>query len=59
MKEMVPPLIKDTDISFEYRYVRRSKGRDVYRIHFRVPDEKSFCCGNSCIDCILLRPKKR
>ncbi|MDR6225267.1 hypothetical protein [Desmospora profundinema] len=55
MKRLITPLIKDTEVSFECRYVRRSQERDVYRIHFRVPDEKSFCCGNQCMDCILLR----
>lgn len=52
------PLIRNTDLTFECCYVRSAGDRWVYRFRFRVPDEKSFCCGNHCPDCILLRPKR-
>jgi hypothetical protein len=27
----------------------------VYRHRFYVPQEKMFCCGNLCVDCVRLR----
>jgi hypothetical protein len=36
-------------------YVRQAGSRYVYRHRFFVPQEKMFCCGNLCIDCIRLR----
>lgn len=50
------PLIRNAELTFEYQYVRRCKSRWVFRFRFRVPDKKSFCCGNRCPDCIFLRP---
>ncbi|MFC7441321.1 hypothetical protein [Laceyella putida] len=38
-----------------FSYVRRSKSGLIYRFQLRVPDEKSFCCGNQCPHCILYR----
>ncbi|EGK11987.1 hypothetical protein [Kroppenstedtia eburnea] len=50
------PPIRNHELTFECRYVRRCKNRWVFRFRFRVPDQKSFCCGNRCSDCILQRP---
>ncbi|WP_421384425.1 hypothetical protein ACOJQI_07195 [Bacillus salacetis] len=36
-------------------YVRQNDSRYVYRHRFYVPQEKMFCCGNLCVDCIRLR----
>lgn len=36
-------------------YVRESQDMYVYRHRFYVPQEKMFCCGNLCVDCIRLR----
>lgn len=40
-------------------YVREQANTFVFRHRFFVPQEKMFCCGNLCEDCILLRQKKR
>jgi hypothetical protein len=37
----------------ELEYIRTSKAGIIYRFRFRVPEEKSFCCGNRCSECIL------
>lgn len=55
MKQLVIPLLEGTEVSFNCRHIRRSRERSVYRIHFRMPLEKSFCCGNQCVDCILFK----
>ncbi|KHF40804.1 hypothetical protein [Halalkalibacter okhensis] len=39
------------DISF----VRMQHQTFVYHIRFKVPQEKLFCCGNSCTNCIRLK----
>ncbi|WP_456271650.1 hypothetical protein [Bacillus sp. AK031] len=36
-------------------YVRTKDQHYVYRHRFYVPQEKMFCCGNLCVDCIRLR----
>ncbi|MBN2908716.1 hypothetical protein JQC72_04170 [Polycladomyces sp. WAk] len=51
-------LVKGTEWSFNCQFVRSSGGTRVYRLQFRVPDVKSFCCGNQCPQCVLLRPKQ-
>ena len=35
--------------------VRKQDDTCVYRHRFFVPQEKMFCCGNFCEDCILKR----
>jgi hypothetical protein len=39
--------------SYEFEYIRSSQAGLIYRFRFRVPEEKSFCCGNECPNCIL------
>ncbi|MFY4773749.1 hypothetical protein [Metabacillus sp. RGM 3146] len=39
-------------------YVREQANTIVFRHRFFVPQEKMFCCGNLCEDCILLRHLK-
>lgn len=52
-------LVDQTELYYDIHYVRTtSKGRMIFRFRFRVPNEKSFCCGNQCVNCILLRAKK-
>lgn len=58
IKEHAARLVNNTDLFYECTFVRSSRGRLVFRFRFRVPDTKSFCCGNQCPNCILLRPKK-
>ncbi|SFC04730.1 hypothetical protein SAMN05443252_101616 [Bacillus sp. OV322] len=36
-------------------FVRRETGLSVFRHRFYVPQQKMFCCGNLCDDCILYR----
>jgi hypothetical protein len=36
-------------------YVRQKDRHYVYRHRFYVPQEKMFCCGNLCVDCIRLK----
>ncbi|WP_335870489.1 hypothetical protein [Bacillus sp. 2205SS5-2] len=36
-------------------FVRKKIELYVYRHRFYVPQEKMFCCGNLCDDCIRLR----
>jgi hypothetical protein len=36
-------------------FVRQDETLYVYRHRFYVPQEKMFCCGNLCVDCIRLK----
>jgi hypothetical protein len=36
-------------------FVRREGSLYVYRHRFLVPQEKMFCCGNLCADCIRFK----
>lgn len=45
-------------ITFETHFVRQSNQLYVFRHRFYVPQEKMFCCGNLCMDCVLLRKTK-
>ncbi|CAG9619834.1 hypothetical protein [Sutcliffiella rhizosphaerae] len=42
-------------VTTETHFVRRQEQIFVYRHRFFVPQEKMFCCGNLCEDCIRLR----
>ncbi|MBM7621714.1 hypothetical protein JOC95_003622 [Bacillus tianshenii] len=44
-------------VTVETHFVRVSNNLYVYRHRFFVPQEKMFCCGNLCADCIRLRKK--
>jgi|SRR5690606_26904666 hypothetical protein len=44
--------IKGRRLSFRTVYVRNDNEMFVFRHRFFVPQEKMFCCGNNCIDCI-------
>ncbi|MEI5906049.1 hypothetical protein WAK64_03060 [Bacillus spongiae] len=41
----------------ETEFVRKQGDLSVYRHRFFVPQEKMFCCGNLCEDCIRLKRK--
>ncbi|SEM71546.1 hypothetical protein [Lihuaxuella thermophila] len=45
--------ITGTSWFYEFEYIRSSQAGLIYRFRFRVPEEKSFCCGNECPNCIL------
>ncbi|MGD6833189.1 hypothetical protein ACQCT5_13550 [Sutcliffiella halmapala] len=42
-------------VTVETHFVREAHHQYVYRHRFFVPQEKMFCCGNLCEDCIRLR----
>ncbi|MBY6036215.1 hypothetical protein KUV80_06105 [Fictibacillus nanhaiensis] len=42
-------------LTLELNFVRSEENLHVYRMRFLVPQEKMFCCGNLCFDCIRLR----
>ncbi|SDM62509.1 hypothetical protein SAMN04488137_1097 [Fictibacillus solisalsi] len=44
--------MKGKRINAEMIYVRKEAFLFVYRFRFLVPQEKMFCCGNLCEDCI-------
>ncbi|WP_096154754.1 MULTISPECIES: hypothetical protein [Bacillus] len=44
-------------ITSRTKFVRKQDGTCVFRHRFYVPQEKMFCCGNFCEDCILKRNK--
>jgi hypothetical protein len=39
-------------LSCDISFVRMQKKAFVYHIRFKVPQEKLFCCGNGCTDCV-------
>ncbi|WP_064093824.1 hypothetical protein [Rossellomorea aquimaris] len=36
-------------------FFRKNHSLFVYRHRFYVPQEKMFCCGNLCVDCVRLK----
>ena len=48
-------VMKGKRLQMEYSFVRRDRSLMVYRVRFLVPQEKMFCCGNLCPDCIRFR----
>ncbi len=62
-RKTVEPLIekaavkamKGKRLHFESVYVRKENLLLVYRSRFYVPQQKMFCCGNLCHDCIRFR----
>jgi hypothetical protein len=58
LKQTADELVKGTEWSFACHFVRATSDTRVDRLQFRVPDVKSFCCGNQCPHCVLLRPKR-
>jgi hypothetical protein len=47
--------MKGKRLHSEMIYVRHEDQEFVYRFRFFVPQEKMFCCGNLCHDCIRFR----
>ena len=45
-------IIKSKRITTQTIFVRQTKQMYVFRHRFFVPQEKMFCCGNECEDCI-------
>ena len=47
--------MRGKQLRMEYSFVREEEQMLVYRVRFLVPQEKMFCCGNLCPDCIRFR----
>ncbi len=47
--------MRGKQLRMEYSFVREERKLLVYRVRFLVPQEKMFCCGNLCPDCIRYR----
>ncbi|WLR43645.1 hypothetical protein LC087_05725 [Bacillus carboniphilus] len=39
-------------------FVRHQDGLYVFRHRFFVPQEKMFCCGNECVDCVRYKRRR-
>lgn len=48
-------VMKGKRLHSETTFVRADHSFYVYRHRFFVPQEKMFCCGNLCVDCIRLK----
>ncbi|MCM3717281.1 hypothetical protein [Fictibacillus phosphorivorans] len=55
LKEYAVKSMKGKRLSLELFFVRSEENIYVFRMRFLVPQEKMFCCGNLCFDCIRLR----
>jgi hypothetical protein len=55
IKECAVKAMKGKRLNFEIFPVRQEQSLFVYRCRFLVPQEKMFCCGNFCVDCIRFR----
>nr|WP_034670071.1 hypothetical protein [Ectobacillus panaciterrae] len=47
--------MKGKRVHAECIFVRQENTLFVFRYRFYVPQQKMFCCGNLCIDCIRFR----
>ncbi|MDT8859147.1 hypothetical protein N0O92_02805 [Alkalihalobacillus sp. MEB130] len=47
--------MKGKRLTFDMIYVRHHSNAFVYRMRFKVPQEKLFCCGNGCSNCVRLK----
>lgn len=48
-------LASGTRLRVQCNHVRSDARHEVFRFRFLVPEEKMFCCGNQCTDCVLHR----
>lgn len=55
IKKYAAAAIKGNRLHSETIFVRQDGMLLVYRHRFYVPQEKMFCCGNLCVDCIRLK----
>ncbi|KGP72454.1 hypothetical protein [Pontibacillus yanchengensis] len=46
--------MKGKRLTLSMYYVRENEAYYVYHVRFLVPQQKMFCCGNMCVDCIRL-----
>jgi hypothetical protein len=55
IKKHAVKAMKGKRLTLELYFVRSEENLYVFRMRFLVPQEKMFCCGNLCFDCIRLR----
>lgn len=55
IKSCAAKAIKGKRLRVVMEYVREENDLLVYRFRFLVPQEKMFCCGNLCPDCIRFK----
>jgi hypothetical protein len=55
LKKYAVKAMKGKRLTLELTFVRSEENLYVFRMRFLVPQEKMFCCGNLCFDCIRLR----
>lgn len=55
IKLLAAKVMRGKRLQMEYSFVRDDENLLVYRVRFLVPQEKMFCCGNLCPDCIRFR----
>ncbi|WP_409294483.1 hypothetical protein V1498_14955 [Peribacillus sp. SCS-26] len=56
IRKAAASVMKGRQLHCETVYVREDIRGYVYRHRFYVPQQKMFCCGNLCPDCIRFRP---
>ncbi|MCD5322564.1 MULTISPECIES: hypothetical protein [Pontibacillus] len=52
LKRAAATAMKGKRLTLSMTYVREYEALYVYRVRFLVPQQKMFCCGNMCTDCI-------
>ncbi|WNB90514.1 hypothetical protein [Bacillus sp. NEB1478] len=55
LKKYAVKAMKGKRLTLELAFVRSEENLFVFRMRFLVPQEKMFCCGNLCFDCIRLK----
>ncbi len=55
LKHAASKAMKGKRLSCEIVFVRFQSPDHIYRARFYVPQEKLFCCGNGCTDCVRLK----
>ncbi|MFG6496275.1 hypothetical protein P8610_12990 [Fictibacillus sp. UD] len=55
VKKHAVKAMKGKRLTLNLYFVRSEKNLYVYRMRFLVPQEKMFCCGNLCFDCIRFK----
>jgi hypothetical protein len=55
LKQAAIKVMNGKRLTYEITFVRKHSHSYVYRIRFKVPQEKLFCCGNRCSNCIRFK----
>lgn len=55
VKKHAVKAMKGKRLTLNLDFVRSEGNLYVYRMRFLVPQEKMFCCGNLCFDCIRFK----